>query len=424
MANALTTQYPFYSRAYGGYTNSQEDFIREMLGQVSGKSILDPMAGQGYALSQLSWEGANVTLGDLNPATLAMASLRDPSVIRKRRTLTRWLQEVIARLSSKRRRKPPSRIVEGWIDPSIATDLHDYASMIGIGLFSNPFDSNSTFWSDDLNARFGAAIAILAARDIACFRTSDNVTWLKPGGVARSYRIVKPLEKSLAKWNEYAEQTAEGNERIRNSTSGSLNIELMNVAQGNLGRSRKSPWIITSPPYANRLDYTRMWAPEIQVLATMSGANPDEMRLSQIGTTVVEGIDFSEEEKLLPAYVRSSLSEIRDDPTKYSDIYYYPFFRNYAVTLAAGMRILARKLRVGGTMLVFIRDTTRKDVLFQAGRLVSSVLTSADSGLTETVCERKVIRQHIGYVRKSSSKGLYGLAQQEWWLAFKKPSKS
>ena len=423
MTNSSSIQSPFFSRAYGGYTNAQLQCVRDILGTPKGKTILDPMAGQAFALSQMSWEGANVRLGDINPATLLLASLRDPTLIRSRQYLRQWLSKIIATLAKKRVPRVNAQVVSGWIAPSTAHQLDEYARRLGLGLFANPFTPKSDFWTGDIEARFGAAIAVMAARDIACYRTTDNVTWLRPGGILRARRISDVLRSALDKWVSFANSVA-AEYSLDDGSTGSIVAEPMNVERGLFGRTKNVSWIITSPPYANRLDYTRMWGPEINVLASMVGANAESLKREQVGTTVVEGIDYSEGEKQLPRFIRVALQEIQSDQTKYSENYYYPFFRNYAVSLMHSMKHLAERLRVNGTLMVFVRDTVRKDVLFPTGRLITSALTGKSVGLVRLDAEKQIIRQHIGFVRKASSKGVYGLAQQEWWLVFKKPSRS
>jgi hypothetical protein len=75
-------------------------------------------------------------------------------------------------------------------------------------------------------------------------------------------------------------------------------------------------------------------------------------------------------------------------------------------------------VRPGGIVAVFIRDTTRKDILFPAGQLVRDALCT--TGDFQEFQKRSVIvRHHLGLRRKDAA-GLYGLAQREWWLCFKR----
>lgn len=409
---------PFASRAYGGFTRSQEKFVRDLLGAPSGKTVLDPMAGQAYSLSRLASEGATVYLGDLNPAPLLLASLRDPHLLRVHFDCAAHLSSIIDALARRRRPRPKSKIVVGWIAPEISRDLIEYSQLTGLGLFAKPFSPGSEFLSANPEARFAAAIAVLAARELACFRTTDNVTWLKPGGLLREDRAVAPLRRALETWCTYARGLGD---RLQTYSGrrGAIHTAVMDVERNDFGGTPQCRWIVTSPPYANRLDYTRLWAPETEVLATMCEGSAERLQRCQIGTTVVEGRDHEPSlERELPAVVRNALTAIRSDRCEYSDVYYYPFFRNYAISLMRALRNIGPRLKAGGTAVVFVRDTVRKDVLFPTGELVTRVLTSKRVGLRLITSEHRVIRHHIGFLRKSSASGVFGLAQQEWWLAF------
>jgi hypothetical protein len=420
MAAAKATSTPFLSRAYGGYTRAQDKFIQRLIGTPRNQTILDPMAGQGFALSKYAADGATVQLGDTNPAALLLATLRDPSLIERRLELIRSLKVNLAKLRKRRRRRNATSVTDSWIAPHLVGDLEEYARLADIGLFANPFDRGKEFWLQEEETRFAAAIAVLAARDIASFRTSDNVAWLKPGGFVRERDILPALEKALTCWSDYASRLSKS---IEGKPKGRIISRLMNVVSNDFGELRsKATHIITSPPYANRLDYTRLWAPEIHVLAAMCGRSVDRLGDYQIGTTAVEGLEYiGAGERRLPRPVRSALNEIKEDPSDYSMTYYYPFFRNYAITLMDALINISKHLKTGGTFVVFVRDTVRKDVLFPTGELVTRVLTGSDCRLKVQCEERLIIKSHIGFLRKATSRGLYGLAQQEWWLAFRKP---
>src|ERR1022692_2600405 len=178
MLDITKSAMPFFSRAYGGFTNAQESFFLDVLGSVKGKIVLDPMAGQAFSLSTLAHQGATVWLGDLDPAPLLLAHLRDPRVMRDAPQYTESLLEVIERLPRHRKKQTaPNRFVDSWVSPEIARGLGEYASMIGLGLFANPYSPESAFWTGDEFTRFATAIAVLAARDLTCYRPTGNLTW-------------------------------------------------------------------------------------------------------------------------------------------------------------------------------------------------------------------------------------------------------
>jgi hypothetical protein len=193
----------------------------------------------------------------------------------------------------------------------------------------------------------------------------------------------------------------------------------MDVQHGRLGRIKNVDAIITSPPYANRLDYTRMWAPELEVLSTMWGTDSTAIKDAQIGSTVVERkTTSSEDEAVLPYRIRQVLSDIRLDKGKASETYYYPFFRNYAISIARSLPHIVSKLTPGGLLIFFVRDTVRKDIMFPTADMIASIVSKL--GFRQVQRERHILRHHVGFLRKSSAGGMYGLAQLEWWLAFRK----
>lgn len=405
-------QSPFFSRAYGGYTSKQIAYYEMAIGKVVGKRILDPMAGQAFAIAQLSHQGAQVSLIDVNPAPLLLASLRDPEVIVNRAEFVTWLEHILSKLAKRRVPKSSDVMVSGWISPGIRRDIAVYARLAGIGLFPPLFSEE--FWNHEKYLRFAVAVLILAARRITCFQTSDNLTWLKPGGIAKEHRLCDPLREVLSQWNDWASA-------VTTVPGGSLSIQSLNLERDSLSKRRKFDFVVTSPPYANRLDYSRLWAPEVAVLSELSGRGIEDLRTLAIGTNFVactNGYEACLSE--LPESILRALAEIRDDAAKYSASYYYPFFRNYAISLSRGLKNCASTLATRGEMLVFLRDTVRKDTLFPSGQLVISTLTAPSVGLNEKEAVKNVIKAHIGNVRRISSPGLYGLAQVEWWLRFEK----
>jgi hypothetical protein len=406
------TQSPFFSRAYGGYTTKQIAYYENLIPAPAGKRILDSMAGQAFALSQLAHQGADLTIVDVNPAPLLLAGLRDPEIIRDREKLLPLFNDVLQKLRRKRRPKLSSLRVDDWLSSNIKADIDDFARLFGIGLFP-PMFSNE-FWNEDKSTRFAVSLLVLAARKFVCFQKSDNVTWLTPGGIAREHRIVEPLKAAMEEWMAWASET-------EIHPNGRMTIHSMSIEEHSVPARKTVDFVVTSPPYANRLDYTRLWAPETAVISYLCGHRVEDIRQASIGSNFVAGTSHYEEEvRALPRRVKQALNDIRDDTAKYSKSYYYPFFRNYAISLSHALRNSAASLKAGGQMIVFLRDTVRKDVLFPSGDLVKSVLTSKSIGLKHEESVRHVIKGHIGNVRRITTPGIYGLAQVEWWLRFRK----
>jgi hypothetical protein len=176
--------------------------------------------------------------------------------------------------------------------------------------------------------------------------------------------------------------------------------------------------IVFSPPYANRLDYLRMFAPEAVVLRQVAGVDILGLSRFLIGTNVVsKNLPDDREVRQLPKSARDALVAIRDDPAKASASYYYPFFANYAIGLYRAVTRIGEVLAPKGTGLAFLRDTPRKDVLFPSAEIVAAALRTSGC---RVVASAEVVRRHIGMRRKRTHTSLQGLAQREWTLRFVK----
>jgi hypothetical protein len=407
---------PFYSRAYGGYTTGQEEFYLGHIGNARGKRIMDPMGGQGFLLADLAFRGASVWLGDINPAMCLMSSMRAPEMIRNRERLANWLDDKLKNLGSIGPQALRSEYVDDWLPTNIKAELQSYRQLFDLS--GDPFRSAQAFWRMPLRRRFAAVIPLLAAREITCFRSSDNYTWIKPGGLQRELHIIEPLRRAISSWLEFA--NGKSGLFQGSATSGELHLQRMDAVVGDFGAAPKVHAVITSPPYANRLDYTRMWGPESQVAASIWDANVSDIQAQQIGSNVIKGTkSLVADEGHLPKEIARALAGIKSDEGYASEGYYYPFFRNYAVTLAKSVQKLSTRITKDGILIFFVRDTVRKDILFPTGSLIEGVMT--DAGFKSVGKERQIVKRHVGLRRRATSSGLYGVGQQEWWLAFRRP---
>ncbi len=166
-------------------------------------------------------------------------------------------------LNRRRRKFESMKFIDAWFPASVRADLRDFAEMVSLPLFDDPFDWTGNFWESSKETQFAIGIVLLSARLVACSRTTDNPTWSKPGGLAREARLAPSVLKSLALWESYAESQEIDSARIG---TGRLVVRRTNVSKGILTGVPKAHAVITSPPYANRLDYTKLWAPESEAL--------------------------------------------------------------------------------------------------------------------------------------------------------------
>ena len=109
--------------------------------------------------------------------------------------------------------------------------------------------------------RMAMGVCALASRRISTFRLSDNVTWLRPGGLSPTVTLPHALLEATCDWQRWCEGISLSRPR------GQLRLQLSSADQFRI--DTRPDVIVTSPPYANRLDYTRMWAPESAVVLAL-----------------------------------------------------------------------------------------------------------------------------------------------------------
>ena len=413
---------PFFFRNYGGYSEKQKVFYEDVIDSSKQTNILDPMSGQGYYLSDYSRKGISVWLGDINPALVILANLRDPYLLFKRDEVKKFAYSYLDKESKKFKRSHlQNTYVDGWLAKPINDEILKFSEK---NQSQKKWESknNQTFWDLDPFERFLLSLPILAARDIVSFHPSDNKTWLKPGGLLREPNIYEVLKRVTNQWHFYASQISKTQKTTSNVDNLKLllNCSVMDAEKGNFGNCTSPNIIVTSPPYANRLDYTKMWYPEILIASLLFGINISDIKNIQIGSNVVRDKHIMiDEVDLIPNEIISILKDIQSDNNSKSSSYYYHFFCNYALSLSKSMKNISQFLEEDGILIVFVRDTVRKDILFPTAKLIKNVVENY--GLSIIRENKKIIRSHIGLLRRSNSQpGIYGMAQQEWWLVFKK----
>jgi len=387
---------------YGAYTPNQANYIRDL---YSGRprKIIDPMAGAGWYLPMLVALGHRVTALDVNPVATALTDLRRPTLLGQIPRIADHLERVL--------RKCP-RIVAtassgyeaSWLPVLVATWLRAYGDSVRQveRLGSQSLKAAET-------SKVLSYLPLLAARRFATFSQTDNVTWVKPGGLHNGSDPRELLRAVFNEWQGYIEGTYD---LVRAGSLVSSTVDLCRA------RTRERfDGVVFSPPYANRLDYVRMWAPEASVYRAVLGEDPFTLAPEVIGTNIVRGVSIEPSALAdLPLPVRRALRAIRSDTTKASASYYFPFFANYAIRLHKAIRRAGELLARGGVGVVFVRDTPRKDILFPTGLLAKSALERAGCRVSEEITH--VIRGHIGMRRRREHTSLQGLAQREWWLRF------
>jgi len=393
---------PFFGRPYGSYTPEQFKRISALFHGRS-RTLLEPMCGTGWCLPHLLRDGHNITCIEVNPTAAAFAALRSPYLHERLDIVESTLDRVLSSC-------PPFElhsVIEyesGWLPTPVQVWLRHYGAEVREFV-------NSSQSIDSEVTKCLLFLPILSARRLGTFSSSDNVTWAKPGGMIAPVDIAEENRSAFRMWSDYIESIY-GN--CRNGTLTVISEDFFTVP------IRKTfEGMFFSPPYANRLDYLRLWAVESAVYGEVVGQEPFKVSKNIIGSNVVRGKQIDKSLlRRLPTSVQRSLHAISTDGSHGSANYYFPFFAHYATNLYFSVLKAGSLLSRGGVGLIFVRDTPRKDVLFPTAALVASALKK--SGCKVTQMASRVIRGHIGMRRRREHRSLQGLAQQEWSIEFER----
>ena len=396
---------PFFRRVYGSYTTEQATRILSLYRAAPPfLRLLDPFCGLGSLLPTLVTRGHSVDAIDVNPVAIAFVELKRPEYLRVSQQAVAVLEVVLKHLPSTIS-SSSVRFEQGWLTDDIADWLRRYSQLV-----KRHTPAGGLRDEHEAIVRALTRLPLLTARDLTTYSSSDNASWLKAGGLRRTIDVRASISTAAHAWVAYLKNA------YPQDPIGTLTVSVGDARS--LAAEAEYDGVVFSPPYANRLDYVRMLAPEFAVLEALAG---DVARVSPsqlLGTTVVRNsMPDPLTVRSLPVCARRALEEIRHAKAKASSSYYYPFFANYAIGLDSSIRHVARALRPRGRGLIFVRDTPRKDVLFPTGQIIASILRSSECTVQAS---SRVVTHHIGMRRRRTHVSLQGLAQREWTIAFQR----
>ena len=133
--------------------------------------------------------------------------------------------------------------------------------------------------------------------------------------------------------------------------------------------------VITSPPYATRLDYVNGTLPELAVLGAQEQTVTD-LRKQVTGSPVVRNVREGCVESLPSEYAKDLLERIRTHLSKGSRNYYFPWMRNYLSKLKEGIDEISRIVKEEGMICVVVQDSRYKELHINLQRIVSDLLAA------------------------------------------------
>lgn len=353
------------------YAGFPEQFVRDILASAklgAESVVLDPWNGSGtttYAASQLGLKSIGI---DLNPVMIivARARLLPPSEADHLRPLA---ATILSQLRSAPMVIAADDPLLSWFQPDAAKLVRGIERNIRRSLVGGMTKSPDGIHLDKIS---GTAATLYVALFAACRRLavslqSSNPTWIKlpkadddrldPTDYAIAHQFaenVRGMSDALA-----AKQLIEDVTGVDFAAAAST-IQLSDTAKMTVPASSVD-FVLTSPPYCTRIDYTAATRVELAVLGPLLKVKPRDLGRQMIGSVQVPQTNIEIDESW-GRTCSKFLAALKAHPSKASGGYYYKTHLDYFDKIARSLGRVTTALKPGGRAVFVVQDSYYKDV--------------------------------------------------------------
>lgn len=364
------------------YAGFPELFARELLQSAKlprSAVILDPWNGSGtttYVASSLGRTSIGI---DLNPVMIivARARLLPPSEADHLRPLA---ATILSHAHSTPSPLNSNDTLLGWFEPATAAFIRGVEQNIRRSLIGSTTKSSDGIHLDKIS---GTAATLYVALFAACrklvapFRSS-NPTWLRVPKetearlaapqitVARFFADnVRGMSAALATKLDadllVAGTPRAGECKINRSDTASMRLDASSV-----------DFVLTSPPYCTRIDYTAATRIELAVLGPLLNTGARALGKQMIGSTQVPSASIEIDDKWGKTCARF-LKALKKHPSKASSGYYYRTHLDYFDKMSRSIERMSGALKPGGRAILVVQDSYYKDVHNDLPKIISEI---------------------------------------------------
>jgi SAM-dependent methyltransferase len=320
-------------------------------------SVLDPWNGSGTTTFAAAQLGHSAIGFDMNPVMVIIARARMLPAS-EADSLVPLAREIVkcARKKSYQTQDPLS----AWFSKDAAFALRAIEQSIQRHLVGVKSLANLERISSIAATFYAALFAV--ARELTVGFQSSNPTWLR---VPRDGEVRVEATK-----NEIAERFHQKISTMSCALTRSNKSEVPDVAlvacrlgdSTALGlRQNSIDFILGSPPYCTRIDYTAATRIELAILYGLVSFDVKELSQKMIGTTRVPRLPPLVQEEWGPTCA-AFLNEVRSHPSKASGGYYLKTHSDYFAKMWKSIAGLSAVLRPGGKMVLVAQDSFYKNI--------------------------------------------------------------
>lgn len=361
--------YPYYA----GFT---EHFVEAVIEQYFGDAtkVLDPWSGSGTTTVTCLRRGMSSNGLDINPVATVIARAR-LNPLPEREKLLELGSRIVQHGASLTNCNGRDKLLERWLTPASAHRVRSFRHAIHEVLEEPPNGSSraSDLRADGLSAPacFFYSALFGSVRDLLSRFGTTNPMWLKAPHSRRNR--IRPSSSAIGarmiKMMAYlAPRLSLGPSQVPVDSSPFITGDACEAGF----QSGSFDAVLTSPPYATRMDYVKGTLPELAVLGA-DRTYLQALRRRATGSPTVDGPRSSVADVKSP-YGQSVLAAIERHESKGSSNYYFPWMTNYLASLQVGIHEIHRAVKSGGVVGLVLQDSYYKDVHIDLQRIVTEVL--------------------------------------------------
>jgi hypothetical protein len=340
------------------YSAYRDDILKIFIEKILKKPsiILDPMAGTAPLIPFIELNGHVAYFNDILPLHFFINKAKTYQVFQDYQThgydwYNQKLLDCMAPLEGK-----AFCISDKWINEGV---MH---GLIQAWHATERYDEDS--------ATLLKALILLCVRPFSSITPSGNPTWVKRGGVSSSKDLEVIIRESVTKFDGYYHYHYASSRLKRR---GKCIFTNQNATE--LDLPQKVDFILTSPPYCNRIDPLVLYGPEIYFLSVL-GYNITEKNM--ISIPKVRGynrltldleylITNSESACRLLTHIQNS--DEKDDPN-----YYLKYYTRYFALLYQVIDQVLNNLSPTGKMYIVTQDNMHRGQLIEIDKILRELL--------------------------------------------------
>ncbi len=341
--------------------------------------LYDPMAGTAPLLSLAERLGYKAYFNDLNSLHLYVNAAKTlSSYLTFKRIGPAKLRSIVCRMTSKLDHWPRTA-TEEWIEGPVLETL-------------------TVAWKkseqiEESIAVLAKAVLLLAIRDFSSFIKTKNPTWLKPGGLRPRKTAQQAFQSAIDRLDSFYQHTYAKDSPIKGGR-----IVLTDYDASRSSPDSKVDIVMTSPPFCNRVDWDRMYAPEHFFLDAVGVWHT---KIEFLGTTAVHRYpEFESEVKFVTErsnYLCKFLEDVqkRQIRNERRSDYYVKYFTRYFAGLFRVFDMAASALSKGNAGIYFVvQDNAHRGLPIKIGQALAESLSS--QGFEVSPLEYSWDRHHLG----------------------------